>query len=178
MLILNDFAARNVLGVYMPTSKPTFDELSYSIVGVRGNHDQKIIEWRSWFNWVRTFPEGERWLATYVDESVHAVQNGTSLEPLSLSPNKRFPIPEGWEWASQHWQIARLMTEAQFEYLVSLPLVLHLPSLHTMIVHAGLLPVDPTEPLNSKDQPLSRVPKSSKYSDLRTAQEVAVVTKM
>jgi len=62
-----------------------------------------------------------------------------------------------------HYKIARDMTQKQYEYLLSLPLVLHVPSAHTYILHAGLLPYDPTRPETHKRQPLSHVPSLSSH---------------
>lgn len=50
------------------------------------------------------------------------------------------------------------MTKADYDYLVSLPLVLHIPSEHTFVVHAGILPYDPTRPITSERQPLAHPP--------------------
>lgn len=52
------------------------------------------------------------------------------------------------------------MKATEVEYLNNLPLVLHFPSYHLFIVHAGILPLNPTIPLSSKHQPLSHVPGS------------------
>lgn len=86
------------------------------------------------------------------------------------------------------------MTQAQYTYLLSLPLVLHIPHLHTFIVHAGLLPLDPRRSVTSQRQPLSHIPhstlsssannlaeidaafKSKNISLLRTAQERALLS--
>lgn len=54
------------------------------------------------------------------------------------------------------------MTPSEAAYFSELPLVIHLPSYHLFIVHAGILPLNPTIPLNSKHQPLSHVPGSLK----------------
>lgn len=51
------------------------------------------------------------------------------------------------------------MTNEHFKYLSNLPLALYLPSLHTYIVHAGLLPSDPTRSPISSRQPLARIPR-------------------
>lgn len=96
---------------------------------------------------------------------------------------KDFPFPDDWKWASPHWHIAYHMTNEQYEYLLSLPLVLHIPTLHTMVVHAGLLPLNPKKSLTSKHQPLARIPvppigSGSSEEQLRTAQEIAVVKEM
>jgi hypothetical protein len=73
------------------------------------------------------------------------------------------------------------MSKSDYEYLLSLPLVLHLPSEHTFLVHAGLLPYDPTLPITSKRQPLSHLPKipsrllKGSIPALRNAQELAIL---
>jgi len=82
------------------------------------------------------------------------------------------------------------MTQPQYTYLLSLPLVLHIPHLHTFIVHAGLLPLDPRRSVTSQRQPLSHIPhspfpasslypqffKSKNITALRTAQERALLS--
>jgi hypothetical protein len=74
------------------------------------------------------------------------------------------------------------MSKQDYEYLLSLPLVLHLPSEHTFLVHAGLLPYDPTLSITSKKQPLAHLPKipsrvlgGSIIPTLRNAQELAIL---
>ena len=54
----------------------------------------------------------------------------------------------------------RNMKSREVDYISNLPLIVHLPSYHLFFVHAGLLPLNPTIPLNSKHQPLSHVPGS------------------
>lgn len=156
---------------------------SNNITGVRGNHDQKIIEWRAWFNWVRSFPDGPEWIANYEDDSLRTAiaQDAGAQAPVASRPDTdRFPIPDDWKWASEHWHIARAMTDEQYHYLLSLPLVLHIPSIHALVVHAGLLPVDPTRGVTSSHQPLARIPilpKSGHHDTklLRAVQEIALV---
>ena len=73
------------------------------------------------------------------------------------------------------------MSKSDYEYLLSLPLVLHLPSEHTFLVHAGILPYDPTLSITSKRQPLAHPPKipsrviGGSISALRNAQELAIL---
>lgn len=50
------------------------------------------------------------------------------------------------------------MTPEQKACLYSLPFVLHVPSEHFFVVHAGLLPYDPKRPLTDKRQPLAHAP--------------------
>lgn len=80
------------------------------------------------------------------------------------------------------------MSVEHYNYLLSLPLVLHIPTLHAHVVHAGLLPLDPTRSVKSQRQPLSHIPSfdhahaetslNHEIDELRTAQELAVVTDM
>lgn len=78
----------------------------------------------------------------------------------------------------------RNMTAATASYLFSLPIALHIPQLHTFVVHGGILPSDPTEDLTDEDQPLAHTPvtdRSDSANDedalaaLRRAQERALL---
>lgn len=50
------------------------------------------------------------------------------------------------------------MSEEAYEYLLSLPLVVHFPSIHTFVVHAGILPHDPRRSAQWDRQPLAHIP--------------------
>ena len=122
----------------------------------------QVIQWRSWF---------EKYLPTSSftgTEEELAEALATAVSNLSLSDAQRLgPIPKEWVWEGEHFQIARRMTRLDYAYLLSLPLQIHstslsgwvspalsladclarslppVPSLHTIVVHAGLLPFDP-----------------------------------
>ncbi|GAA6059149.1 hypothetical protein JCM10212_003896 [Sporobolomyces blumeae] len=49
-------------------------------------------------------------------------------------------VPQGWEWGSQHFEIARHLTTEDFDYLQGLPLTLWVDELNSFVVHAGLVP--------------------------------------
>jgi hypothetical protein len=51
------------------------------------------------------------------------------------------------------------MNGEEYDYLLRLPLVLHLPSLHAFVVHAGILPHDPHHSVSATRQPLAHIPK-------------------
>lgn len=78
------------------------------------------------------------------------------------------------------------MAAGHYAYLLSLPLVLHIPTLHTFVVHAGLLPLDPNRSVTSGRQPLAHIPappsvsteaaSNKNISVLRRAQEAAILT--
>ena len=72
------------------------------------------------------------------------------------------------------------MTQQEYDYMRRLPLVLHLPSLHTHVVHAGILPADPTKNLHSPKQPLSHLPlgiplTEDNVEQIRTIQEQSIL---
>lgn len=80
-------------------------------------------------------------------------------------------------------QSCRKLSEAEYNYLRSLPLAIHLPSLHTFVVHAGMLPYDPTRPMRDRKQPLSHLPavSHSSYQDIETvraAQELTILNEV
>ena len=140
---------------------------------------------------MRSLRDGEKWIERYEDRNTYSpisvglndqsnMRGTTSSEKEEMN---KFQFPGDWKWGSAHWLIARDMTNEQYKYLLSLPLVLHIPTLHTMVVHAGLLPLDPEKPLTSKQQPLAHVPvlpSSSEHLEerLRNAQEMAVIYEM
>ncbi|WVF69868.1 hypothetical protein IAT40_004649 [Kwoniella sp. CBS 6097] len=123
------------------------------VLGVRGNHDQAVIQWRAWMEWAG----GQDWEA-YVD-SLAAGDGEEGV--LSALGKEGKAYPSSWKWKGEHWKIARTLPKRLYLYLLDLPLALHLPSLHTIVVHAGLLPSDPLQPSSSASQPLVQ------YSDLK-----------
>ncbi|KZP03511.1 Metallo-dependent phosphatase [Athelia psychrophila] len=164
----------------------------HNVTGVRGNHDQKVIEWRAWRDWIRGISGGTHWLQQLDQDAdsrlsmqgkVSAKWIEKELVSVQDAEKWRKRIPAGWELFSDHYNLARKMTASQYDYLLSLPLVLHIPSAHTFIVHAGLLPYDPTRSQNNHRQPLSHLPiianKGHKgkgtTTELRRMQELAVL---
>jgi hypothetical protein len=137
---------------------------THNVTGVRGNHDQKVIEWRAWMNWVRHLPGGKDWLVELeLRADKQADEKGVVSEnwiEQDMGPSRKWrkKIPDGWRMYSDHYNVARDMSEKDYAYLLSLPLILHVPTAHTYIVHAGLLPYDPTRDQTHRRQPLSHVP--------------------
>jgi hypothetical protein len=168
----------------------------HNVSGVRGNHDQQVIEWRAWLEWIQGLEDraGSRWLLELEERWREDHQSGAlkddsdtqawvEMEMRKGRKDRKWwsRIPKGWKLFSDHYRIARAMSKSDYEYLLSLPLVLHLPSEHTFLVHAGLLPYDPTLSITSKRQPLSHWPRipsqilKGSILALRNAQELAIL---
>ncbi|KIP01175.1 hypothetical protein PHLGIDRAFT_32591 [Phlebiopsis gigantea 11061_1 CR5-6] len=87
----------------------------------------------------------------------------------------RIPLPgkgeknQQWRLFGDHYWLARDMTSQQATYLTSLPLVLHVPSLHLFVTHAGMLPSDPRLSPTDRRQPLAHKPALS--TDIPNAAE-------
>lgn len=97
---------------------------SHNITGVRGNHDQQVIEWRGWINNVLSYRGGKEWLEDLEKKSKEELKELTK-KSYDLYPNwKR--IPEGWELMGDHYSIARSVICSQVYYL---PLLIFLFSL-------------------------------------------------
>lgn len=47
-------------------------------------------------------------------------------------------LPEGWEWGGDWFEVARHLPKVDMDYLVGLPLTLHLQGFNSYLVHAGM----------------------------------------
>ncbi|THV07393.1 Metallo-dependent phosphatase [Dendrothele bispora CBS 962.96] len=169
--------------------------VSNNVTAVRGNHDQKVIEWRSWMNWIQSMPGGRRWLDHAIQEWHKAQKKGEDDVQEWVTKKMKYDIehrkwwrkiPQDWKFLGDHFKIAKDMTAAHYQYLVSLPLKIHIPHAHTFIVHAGLLASDPKYLPSNSRQPLARAPKVPKHLStakknstlgfLRLLQEQAILT--
>ena len=140
---------------------------SNNITGVRGNNDQKVVEWRGWLNWIASLPDGKAWLdhlekvAPSGDSDKRKLLDWMERQRKAASKEDKIwwkRIPEKWVLFSDHYKVARDMSATEFQYLLDLPLRLYVPSAHVFIVHAGMLASDPKYPYYDKRQPLARVP--------------------
>ena len=140
---------------------------SNNITGVRGNNDQKVVEWRGWLDWITSLPGGKAWLDHL--EKVAPSSDANKRKLLDWMEHQRKAaskedkkwwkrIPEKWVLFSDHYKVARDMSATELQYLLDLPLRLYVPSAHVFIVHAGMLASDPQYPYYDKRQPLARVP--------------------
>ncbi|KAF8581081.1 Metallo-dependent phosphatase, partial [Ramaria rubella] len=169
LLHLGDFIAKG------PNSQQLLSQFSdTNVTGVRGNHEQKVIEWRGWIEWVKHHSGGQDWL----EELERKYSKG--LDP-EKNKHMKWRIPKKWMFMEEHYKIARDMSETQYSYLKSLPLVIHLPSLHAHAVHAGILPFNPKYAPDAPKQPLARPPKptpTSSNNTTRYAQERTLLTQI
>ncbi|KAG1729662.1 Metallo-dependent phosphatase-like protein [Suillus paluster] len=163
---------------------------SNQILGVRGNNDQEVLEWRAWMDWIVSQPGGREWLRE-VDE--HWSDYETALEKADTSSSDSRPslmkkpdwgskVPNGWKPLGDHYKVARAMSREHYDYLCSLPLVLYAPAGHMFFVHAGLLAADPNRKPTHPKQPLSHWPYTRKRKHdihaIRKAQELALLSEI
>ncbi len=146
--------------------------------GVRGNHDQKVVEWRAWMEGLAPERGGgdaaqasTSWEAC-VDALDGQFQAGPEAALSSLATLGR-SYPAAWKWRSEHWSLARRLPRADYLYLVGLPLALHLPPYHALIVHAGLLARDLAYAPGSPFQPYTEILPATGAS--RTAAELSLL---
>lgn len=70
-----------------------------NILGVRGNHDQPVIQWRAWMEWAG----GDAWegLVSELSEEKNAEVVAERVGKMGKS------WPKGLEWKGDHWHIAK-----------------------------------------------------------------------
>ncbi|KAJ1307790.1 hypothetical protein OPQ81_001875 [Rhizoctonia solani] len=162
-----------------PDSRKVIQELMrINALGVRGNQDQKVVEWRGWIDWVLSRDGGKPWLKK-MEKQAEALDKPTKADYRRFkeaADAKGWSIPDGWKFGDEIYHLARRLKPEEYQYLLSLPLALHIPLLHTIVVHAGILPMDPRRKLVSSRQPLSHPPKSDNHTEsvLRNLQELAL----
>jgi predicted MPP superfamily phosphohydrolase len=103
-----------------PGSEKVLDWLAkHRISGVRGNHDQAVIDWKGWRDWISSTAAGRAWLHS-VDrdwEEDNAKTSTKDLDPGAWvkerrknSPRKHRSwwrrVPKGWKMFREHYLIA------------------------------------------------------------------------
>lgn len=146
---------------------------SNNITGVRGNHDQEVLEWRGWLDRALARRGGLDW----IHRLEKASKRKKDLKRLRKKARGWQKVPKNWEVMGDHYLIAKGMTKEQHEYLLSLPLVLHVPRLHTFVVHAGILPIDPRRSITSVKQPLAHAPDVPDNFDLDLDEQPYITNK-
>ena len=159
---------------------------SNGIQGVRGNQDQKVIEWRGWITWAVSRPGGAEFLLAAQASWEKAKKKGETLKSWNKQQRRRASektssslsddeelmdkntskwwhyVPSDWILLSDPYMIASEMTEMHYEYLISLPVRIHVPHAHLFLVHAGLLSHNPKYDYDHPSQPLSHIPTTSR----------------
>jgi hypothetical protein len=102
----------------------------HNISGVRGNHDQKVIEWRGWLDWIQGLGDraGSRWLLELEEKWEEAHQSGAlkndkdtqawvEAEMRKGQKDRKWwsRIPKGWKLFSDHYRISRFVTFSLFD---------------------------------------------------------------
>lgn len=92
-----------------PSSAAVIHQLAAAnVTGVRGNHDQKVIEWRAWLEWVQSHRGGRAWLKDM------EAKTGEEIDALRKKSGKKWKIPDGWEFAGEHYWLARCPQPSHF----------------------------------------------------------------
>ncbi|KAK4054033.1 hypothetical protein OIO90_003678 [Microbotryomycetes sp. JL221] len=83
-------------------------------------------------------------LATFGSDSDDGSLQGIGWGWLDAKESKLdsmgIKVPDGWNWASDWFEIARAMPKEDFEWLAGLPLTLWIDEIKTYVVHAGMVP--------------------------------------
>jgi len=156
---------------------------SNGILGVRGNHDQDVIERRSWINWITSLDGGDVFLESAKLEWTNAKESGEKLKHWNERQHKRATkvlgkeddntmdedtakwwrrVPEDWVLFNDVYRLANEMTATDYEYLLSLPLKIYVPHAHLFLAHAGMLSHDPNYDFDDPRQPLMKAPHTSR----------------
>lgn len=104
----------------LPGSKKVLDWMAkHDVAGVRGNHDQAIIDWKGWRDWISSTSAGKAWLRS-LDNDWEKENRKTSSSILDhigwvrdrrKNSPRRFRtwwrrVPHGWKMFNEHYLIA------------------------------------------------------------------------
>ena len=91
----------------------------HDVPGVRGNHDQAIIGWKTWRDWISSTSAGESWLRSLDNdwEKDHGKPFSETLDPVDWVKERRKnsprkfktlwrQVPHGWKMFNEHYLIA------------------------------------------------------------------------
>jgi len=145
VLLVGDLAAKH------PRIQASLDTIRYcrelKVEGVRGNHDEYIIIWRNWMETHReNFVASHNLLAYHADDHAN-LESDFWLQAAQPPQELKKKLPNGMDWGTQHFEIARRLPKIDFHWLMERSLTIHVSPLRTYFAHAGLLPwVPPNEP--------------------------------
>ncbi|KAG0238409.1 hypothetical protein BGW42_005642 [Actinomortierella wolfii] len=138
-----------------PQSLEVIDRLaSLKAKCVRGNHDDKVLRWKGYLNSLtsqeRLDLELDSQSRPLVLDDENSPEYDADVPNVRPRPQKK-TIPADLVENSQHHQIAKAMTDAQYKYLVKCPLILTLPkelSVHKRSIHVTHAGIDPRYDIN------------------------------
>ncbi|KAI1306099.1 hypothetical protein EDD11_004866 [Mortierella claussenii] len=116
---------------------------------VRGNHDDKVIRWKGYLDSLNTTQRQQLEMDSRMRPDMPDDENAPNndADQPQIRPHEQLvTIPADLRENSEHHKLAKSMTEEQYQYLVSCPLLLRLPqelSVHKVpvyVVHAGIDP--------------------------------------
>jgi hypothetical protein len=180
LVLLGDLVAKNPdLSRSLETVKFARD---VGAIAVRGNHDEAVIEWRGIIHRGQSLVHDDSPDADYDNADDYSEESWLDSD----SPPDGLVLPSSKKWKGEHFDIARRLSRGDYDWLLTLPLTLHVRSLHTYFVHAGLLPEakltkarkekeDVNLPLDTSTEPNEFVPKPAIESQLSKSAERAVL---
>lgn len=104
----------------LPGSKKVIQWMAeHDIAGVRGNHDQAIIDWKAWRDWISSTSAGKAWLRSLDNDWEKDSERASSqdLNPIDWVKDRRKnsprrfkswwrQVPHGWKMFNEHYLIA------------------------------------------------------------------------
>lgn len=112
---------------------------------VRGNHDQDVLNWRTWM-------ESSSLQGLGVEDEGDDIKLASPSDPQEDESRRRKnkdedeKVPDNvpqvlkHKWRDEHFRIAKAMSQESADWLKKRSMTLHIRSLHAYVVHAGLLP--------------------------------------
>ena len=95
LLHLGDIVAKG------PDSLQVLKQFSEAnVTGVRGNHEQTVIGWRAWIEWVEGQHGGKQWLKKLEQKYPHGYDS-------KHKHKLKWSIPKDWEFTGDHYNLAR-----------------------------------------------------------------------
>jgi predicted MPP superfamily phosphohydrolase len=104
----------------LPGSKKVLEWMAkHDVAGVRGNHDQAIIDWKGWRDWISSTSAGAAWLRSLDNdwEKDNRKTSSKALNPIEWVKERRRNspsrfktwwrrVPHGWKMFDEHYLIA------------------------------------------------------------------------
>lgn len=104
----------------LPGSKKVLEWMAnHDVAGVRGNHDQAVIDWKGWRDWISSTSAGKAWLRSLDDdwEKDNDKTSSKALDPINWVKERRKNsprkfktwwrrVPHGWKMFNEHYLIA------------------------------------------------------------------------